>query len=237
MNNEQIAAQIAQAALTFQDATLLEIGPGMGVLTKYLPKETWLCEVDGESVEYLRKYFSERKDHILHEDFLQLNVQQLTNKPLVIVGNFPYHISSQIMFKILENRYQVVGVVGMFQKEVAERLTASPARKSYGILSVLLQAYYRVEYLFTVDALEFTPPPKVQSGVIKAVRYRTELSVEYEQLLKVVKSAFQTRRKTLRNSLKSFVGIPLELQTNYFSKRAEELSVEDFIELARFVEI
>lgn len=238
--NESIAARIADIAISEQNnpsVEYLEIGPGMGVLTQYLPKETWLCEVDSESVEYLRKNFPERNERILHKDFLNLNFHQYTKNSLVIVGNFPYHISTQIMFKILENRHQVLGVVGMFQKEVAERLAAKPGNKSYGILSVLLQAYYQVEYQFTVDASEFTPPPKVQSGVIRCVRYRKELIVAYEQLLKVVKIAFQTRRKTLRNSLKSLVGIPEELQTKYFSKRAEELSVEDFIELARYVEI
>ena len=217
LNNQAIAQDIAEAVLT-PDAHVLEIGPGMGVLTQYLLQREFpqfaVIELDEESVEYLQTHF--------HEG------------PKVIVGNFPYNISSQILFKVLDEKETVVEVVGMFQKEVAERVCARSGNKQYGILSVLLQAFYDTEYLFTVGEHEFTPPPQVKSAVIRLTRnFDKKLSCDEKTFRTVVKTAFNYRRKTLRNALQSLPFDPSFVETEpLFTKRAEQLSLGDFEYLA-----
>src|SRR5690606_4670087 len=185
-----------------------EVGPGMGILSDLLLHNdsygTWLIDVDGESVRYLQDHYPGLGNKLIHGDFLNLDFAAHFAGKLAIIGNFPYNISSQILFKVLEERHRVVEVVGMFQKEVAERCAAPPGGKAYGILSVLVQAYYRVEYLFTVKAGAFNPPPKVLSGVIRLTRNATEaLGCDEKLFRRVVKAAFNQRRKTLRNALSS----------------------------------
>jgi len=221
---------------------VLEIGPGMGVLTGTLLQNpayrTSVVEIDRESVAYLRQHFPTLEDRIISADFLRQNLNDLfPGQPLSIIGNFPYNISSQIFFQVLANRQQVREVVGMIQKEVADRLAEGPGSKTYGILSVLLQAFYEVEYLFMVPPHVFNPPPKVQSAVIRLTRNATEhLGCDEQLFFKVVKQAFQTRRKTLRNALKPF-GMPAEATTDtVFDKRAEQLGVAEFVELTKWVE-
>jgi 16S rRNA (adenine1518-N6/adenine1519-N6)-dimethyltransferase len=220
---------------------VLEIGPGMGVLTANLLQhaeyQTTVVEIDRESVTYLEKHFPSLHGRIISADFLRQDLGQLfPGKPLSIIGNFPYNISSQIFFQALAHRQQVREVVGMLQKEVADRLAEPPGSKVYGILSVLLQAYYKVEMLFTVPPHVFIPPPKVQSAVIRLTRNDTEkLDCDEKLFFKVVKQAFQTRRKTLRNALKPF-GLPVDVTVDpIFDKRAEQLGVLDFVRLTNMV--
>jgi len=229
------------AALQLPDGVqqVLEIGPGMGVLTQYLLQnpayETSVVEIDTESVAYLKTHYPQLAPRIYATDFLRQNLGALfPGQPLAIIGNFPYNISSQIFFAVLNNRQQVREVVGMIQKEVAERLAEPPGSKTYGILSVLLQAYYKIEYLFTVPPHVFVPPPKVDSAVIRLTRNETEkLDCDEKLFFRVVKQAFQTRRKTLRNALKPF-GLPAEATTDpIFEKRAEQLGVADFVGLTQ----
>ena len=211
----------------------MEVGPGTGVLTKYLlekPTETFVAEIDTESIEYLKLHYSKLQNHHFTGDFLKLNVPEIFQNQVAVIGNFPYNISSQILFKIIDYYQQIPEMVGMFQKEVAERTAAVPRTKDYGILSVLVQAYYDVKYLFTVHENVFNPPPKVKSGVIKMTRNRKEGLEGNEILFKqIVKTGFNQRRKKLSNALKP-LNIPESLKNNAFmDKRAEELSVEDFI--------
>ncbi|MDF7811217.1 16S rRNA (adenine(1518)-N(6)/adenine(1519)-N(6))-dimethyltransferase RsmA [Hymenobacter sp. YC55] len=238
-----IARKIVEA-LQLPDGVkeVLEIGPGMGVLTETLLQNpsyrTSVVEIDRESVAYLQKHFPALADRVYSQDFLKMDLGKLYNQqPISIIGNFPYNISSQIYFQVLAHRQQVREVVGMIQKEVADRLAEGPGSKTYGILSVLLQAYYRIEYLFTVPPHVFNPPPKVQSAVIRLTRNETEhLDCDEKLFFKVVKQAFATRRKTLRNALKPF-GMPPETTTDpIFDKRAEQLSVADFVGLTKRVE-
>lgn len=239
LNDENIARDIAEG-LTWQGYDrVLEIGPGMGVLTKYIlqaKKNIEVVEIDTESVEYLKEYYQPFYPgfKIHSEDFLKMDFSSKFDEQIAILGNFPYNISSQIIFKALEERYTVPEVCGMFQKEVAERIASKKGTKDYGILSVLAQTYYHCEYLFTVPEHVFTPPPKVKSGVIIMKRYRTEIEgVDQKRFFQVVKAGFGQRRKTLRNSLKS-LGIPEDLNDHEFlTMRAEQLSVEDFIELTK----
>jgi 16S rRNA (adenine1518-N6/adenine1519-N6)-dimethyltransferase len=232
LNDENIASDIVDGLSTNGLQNVLEIGPGMGVLTKYLIKKTEhlkLIEIDKESIKYLKHNFPDLQDGIVEGDFLQLRLDEIFERPMSIIGNFPYNISSQIFFKVLDNKEMITEVVGMLQKEVAERITSPPGNKNYGILSVLLQAYYDVEYLFTVEPEVFTPPPKVRSGVIRVKRNNTVSLKCDEKLFKtIVKQGFQNRRKTLRNALK-----PLNLSDSIngleiLNKRAEQLSVADF---------
>ena len=178
MKDKNIAQNIVDSLQATNLNKVLEIGPGMGVLTRFLlndkPYETFVVEIDRESVDYLNEHFPELKERIISHDFLRLNLNSYFDEPFAIIGNFPYNISSQIFFKVLEYRNQIPEVVGMLQKEVAERLAAPPGSKTYGILSVLLQAYYNIEYLFTVNEEVFSPPPKVKSGVIRLTRNQTE---------------------------------------------------------------
>lgn len=233
LKDENIARQIVEALSWKNYDEVLEIGPGMGVLTQFLIKEEKpisVVEIDTESVEYLAKHYPELK--IYSEDFLKMDIpKNFGDRSLSIMGNFPYNISSQIVFKIIENRIQVPEMVGMFQKEVAERICSKEGSKVYGIISVLTQAFYKAEYLFTVSENVFNPPPKVKSGVIRLTRYREKLDVDDKLFFTVVKTAFNQRRKTLRNALKSLDIIPKEVDDVTLNLRAEQLSVEDFIEL------
>ena len=220
---------------------VLEIGPGMGVLTQHLlanpAYQTSVVEIDAESVAYLKEHYPALAPRIFGTDFLKQNLGELfPDQPLAIIGNFPYNISSQIFFQVLANRQQVREVVGMLQKEVAQRLAEPPGSKTYGILSVLLQAFYRIEYLFTVPPHVFVPPPKVESAVVRLTRNATEqLACDEKLFFRVVKQAFQTRRKTLRNALKPF-GLPAEATTDpIFEKRAEQLGVAEFVGLTQRV--
>jgi 16S rRNA (adenine1518-N6/adenine1519-N6)-dimethyltransferase len=215
-------------------AKVLEIGAGMGVLTKYLLQdkrfETWVVEIDAESIAYLRAHYLELSARLLERDFLKMDLSEFADAPFAIIGNFPYNISSQILFKALEQKDYVCELVGMFQKEVAERIASGPGSKDYGILSVLLQAYYDIEYLFTVGAHEFNPPPKVKSGVIRLIRNKTEkLPCDEVKFKTVVKAGFNQRRKTLRNALQSLVNDKSTLSAEIYGKRAEQLTVSDFV--------
>lgn len=231
LKDENIARRIADS-LTGEVKQVLEIGPGMGVLTKYLVDKSELnfcaIEIDTESVAYLNQHYPHLK--VIEGDFLRLDASTLFQDSFAIIGNFPYNISSQILFKVYESRNMVPEVVGMFQKEVAERVAAKPGSKTYGILSVLLSAFYDIEYLFTVDEHVFNPPPKVKSAVIRLRRNQVSaLECDEKLFSTIVKTGFNQRRKTMRNALKplgrNLEAIPEEL----LSKRAEQLSVEDYI--------
>jgi len=220
---------------------ILEIGPGMGILTQYLlekfPDKLFVIEIDKESVNYLRDNFL-LNNHLLEGDVLNIDFKKEFGEPLGIIGNFPYNISSQIFFKILDNISMVQEVVGMLQREVAERLHASHGSKKYGILSVLLQNYYHLEYLFDVGPQVFKPPPKVESAVIR-LKKRSQFAFEgdYAVLKRLVKTGFQNRRKKLRNALKA-LNLPDEIQCDpVLDNRAEQLSVEEFSILAKKIEI
>ncbi len=240
LKDNEIALQIVESLQNKNRNKVLEIGPGMGVLTQFLLQnesfETSVVEIDRESVEYLNQHFPELKDRIISDDFLRLNLNKYFDEPFVIIGNFPYNISSQIFFKVLEYKDQIPEVVGMLQKEVAERLAAGPGSKAYGILSVFLQAYYDIEYLFSVDEDQFTPPPKVKGGVIRVTRNKTEhLNCDEKLFKSVVKMAFNQRRKTMRNSLKTMIQND-ELKANpIFDKRPEQMSVAEFEMIVRMI--
>lgn len=235
LKDENIARQIADS-LTATTPHVLEIGPGMGVLTKYLYNKEGLdfhaIEIDRESVAYLHEHYPSL--HVIEGDFLALDLSTLFSEPFAVIGNFPYNISSQILFKVFDNRNCIPEVVGMFQKEVAERVAAKPGSKTYGILSVLLSAFYNIEYLFTVHENVFNPPPKVKSAVIRMRRNGvTSLECDETLFVKVVKIGFNQRRKTLRNALKQ-LSMPLDaVPAQLLSLRAEQLSVNDFITLTK----
>lgn len=235
LNDESIAKKIVDSLLEqCKDNNILEIGPGMGVLTKYLieekQKSITVAEIDTESVVYLSSHYPDL--HIVEGDFLQEDWEKLLPEPFSVIGNFPYNISSQIFFKVLELKHHIPMVVGMLQKEVAERIASKEGSKKYGILSVFLQAYYDIEYLFTVDAGVFIPPPKVQSAVIRLKRNGVkQLLCDEKLFVRVVKQGFNNRRKTLRNALKP-LNLPAEiLEKDVFNKRAEQLSVAQFVQL------
>ncbi|MBO4444528.1 MAG: 16S rRNA (adenine(1518)-N(6)/adenine(1519)-N(6))-dimethyltransferase RsmA [Bacteroidaceae bacterium] len=237
-----IAKAIADTVDRFPELPILEVGPGMGVLTQYLiPKQRTLkvVEIDDESVRYLCEHFPELEENIIEDDFLKMHLDYLFDgKPFVLTGNYPYNISSQIFFKMLENRERIVGCTGMIQREVAQRLAAQPGSKAYGILSIFVQVWYDVEYLFTVDEHVFNPPPKVKSAVVSMRRNDvTELGCDEPLFRRIVKTTFNQRRKTLRNGMKSIVGTgcPL-LQNPLFDLRPEQLSVQQFIQLTNEVE-
>ncbi len=233
-----IAKKIAGTLQDDSYKKILEIGPGTGVLTRFLldrgDKEIFVNEIDKESIEYLKKKFPQLKDRIIEGDFLKLDLKKLfPGEEIGITGNFPYNISTQIVFKILENKEMIPEFSGMFQKEVSERIAAQHGSKTYGILSVLTQNYYDVDYLFTVNEKVFNPPPKVKSGVIRLKRKQKPPGIDYDFFKKVVKTAFNQRRKTLRNSLKSFNLSDNLKQDSIFAKRPEQLSPQDFLELAK----
>ena len=233
LTDENIARNIVDALTLENYRKVLEVGPGMGVLTKYLLEkdaEIFVAEIDRESIEYLKTHYPKLEDHHFSGDFLKINIDESFDDQVAVIGNFPYNISSQILFKIIDYYDKVPEMVGMFQKEVAQRTAAVPRTKDYGILSVLVQALYDVKYLFTVHENVFNPPPKVKSGVIKLTRNPKEGLAGNEVLFKqIVKAGFNQRRKKLSNSLK-ILNIPEALQNHEFlDKRAEELSVQDFI--------
>ena len=241
LKDESIAEAIADTLNLQGYDDLLEIGPGMGVLTKYLlkrPINTYVIEIDRDSVAYLTENYPQLHNRIIAEDFLKYNLNAVfEGKQVAIIGNFPYNISTQIVFRALEYRQQIPEFAGMFQKEVAERICEKKGTKAYGILSVLVQAFYEAEYLFTVDETVFSPPPKVKSGVLR-LRRKEDFTLPCKEKLffTVVKTAFQQRRKTLRNSLKT-----LNLSDNLredpiFDLRPEQLSVADFIGLTQKIE-
>jgi len=238
LKDENIAFKISES-LSTENLNLLEIGPGTGVLTKYLIKKFNLkvIEIDNESVEYLNTYYPDLKSNIINHDFLKFQLDAIFNdEKFAVIGNFPYNISTQILFKIFENRDRITEIVGMFQKEVAERIASKQGKKTYSILSVLLQAYYNIEYLFTVEQDAFFPPPKVKSAVIKLSRNTTSKINCDETIFKnLVKTAFNQRRKTLKNALKSYNFANELTKFNLLNLRAEQLTVEDFINLTNCV--
>lgn len=242
LTDESVAKRIADTLTLEGYKKVLEIGPGMGVLTKYIldkPIETFVVEIDTESVDYLHKHYSKLHDHIFAQDFLKFNIVQAFNQePFAVIGNFPYNISTQIVFRVLELRDFIPEFSGMFQKEVAERICEKKGSKTYGILSVLTQAFYDTEYLFTVSEHVFNPPPKVKSGVMRMRRKENyTLPCNEKMFFTVVKTAFNQRRKTLRNSLKSF-NLPDEIREEaIFNMRPEQLGVEEFIDLTKKIEI
>ncbi|MEZ5172619.1 MAG: 16S rRNA (adenine(1518)-N(6)/adenine(1519)-N(6))-dimethyltransferase RsmA [Bacteroidia bacterium] len=235
LKDESIAADIADALEYFPGRKVLEVGPGMGVLTQFLLKRNFdltVVEIDYESVPYLKKHFPQLENRVIEGDFLKLDLSALLDNTSAVAGNFPYNISSQILFHCLSHKEVVQEITGMFQKEVAERITARHGNKSYGIITVLLQSYYTCEYLFTVHEHVFSPPPKVKSAVIRLRRIENaELPVPYEYFSNLVKTAFNQRRKTLRNALKPVIA-GREFSHPFLDLRAEQLSVSDFHQLA-----
>lgn len=237
LTDENIARSIAES-LTGCTENLLEIGPGMGVLTKYLVFDSKYrfktVELDSESVVWLREHYPQLD--IVEGDFLRLDLNNLFDKPFSIIGNFPYNISSQILFRVFENRDIVPEVVGMFQREVALRIAALPGSKTYGILSVLLSAFYDIEYLFTVHEHVFNPPPKVKSAVIRLKRNAVaRLDCDEALFVRVVKTAFNQRRKTLRNALKPLDCSLLGIDDSLLAMRAEQLSVADYVTITNSI--
>lgn len=238
----KVASDIADTVDACPELPVLEVGPGMGVLTQFIiPKgrEFKVVEIDFESVPYLHEYFPELGDNIIEGDFLQMDLDAVFGgRPFVLTGNYPYNISSQIFFKMVENRNLIPCCTGMIQKEVAERMAAGPGSKTYGVLSVLIQAWYDVEYLFTVHENVFNPPPKVKSAVIRLTRNSKEnLGCDEKLFRRIVKTVFTQRRKMLRNPMKQILGkdCPI-LAEEIFNKRPEQLSVQDYIDLTNRVE-
>ena len=251
-----IARDIADTVDACPDIPVLEVGPGMGVMTQYLiqkPRTVKVVEIDFESVAFLRKNFLSLEENIIEDDFLKMHLDRVFDgQPFVLTGNYPYNISSQIFFKMLDYKDLIPCCTGMIQKEVAERIAASPGNKSYGILSVLIQAWYSVEYLFTVHEHVFNPPPKVKSAVIRMTRNDTSsLGCDEQLFRRVVKTTFNQRRKTLRNNIRPLLneldvecakrGCPIPdhsafLQAEIFNKRPEQLSVQQFVELTNSVD-
>jgi len=241
LNNEAIAERIADSLLlTDSYAKIVEVGPGRGMLTKYLlkkDKELVVIEADKDMVLAVQKNFPELKGQIIAADFLKVPLKTfLKNEPFALIGNYPYNISSQILFKMLEYRDQIPEMVGMFQKEVADRIVAPAGNKIYGVTSVLVKAYYDGKVLFNVSKGNFNPPPKVESAVIRLVRKTEPLGCDYKLLRQVVKQSFGQRRKMLRNTMKSFSDDPEFLSLPVLSERPEQLSLEDFVALTNLVE-
>lgn len=238
-----IAKAIADTVDACPELPVLEVGPGMGVMTQYLvekPRPLKVVEIDRESVAYLNEHFPKLRENILGEDFLRMDLNAVFDgRPFVLTGNYPYDISSQIFFKMLDNKELIPCCTGMIQREVAQRMASEPGTKSYGILSVLIQAWYNVEYLFTVDEHVFNPPPKVKSAVIRMTRNEvTDLGCDEQLFKRLVKTVFNQRRKMLRVSLKRILPSDSSLFTLYSSlltKRPEQLSIQQFIELTNLV--
>lgn len=242
LKDKNICRKIAACYGRHNDCEVaIEIGPGMGALTEFLLEDTqtewWVMDVDTESIDYLREHYPQLGDRIVLADFLRMDPRTLVGDcPFAVVGNFPYNISSQILFRCIDFKDQIPEIMGMFQKEVAQRVAEKPGTKTYGILSVLLQTYYDIEYCFTVDEHVFDPPPKVKSGVIRCVRNnRTTMPCDEKLYKQVVKMSFNQRRKTIRNSIKAL--LPAEYPENEMLQlRPERLSVEDFIQLTCWLE-
>jgi len=235
-----IAEQIADVLSPFPGLPVLEIGPGTGMLTQFLLKnkhDLTVVELDKESVIHLNNNYPELKDRIIEADFLKLDLNDLFPGCFCVIGNYPYNISSQIFFRVLDYKDKISCCAGMLQKEVAERMASSPGKKAYGIISVLLQAWYDIEYLFTVEPEVFDPPPKVRSAVIRITRNaRTSLGCDEILFKTVVKTAFNQRRKTLRNSLKALLSKDNSISAlPVFDCRPEQLSVEEFVELTNMI--
>lgn len=243
LTDKNIAEKIVNSLIHYENYNkVLEVGPGMGVLSDFLLQktafETYLIDIDTESFLFLQKKYPELGEKLMNEDFLKLDFKSVFQNEFAIIGNFPYNISSQILFKVLENREQVPEVVGMFQKEVAERCTAKPGTKEYGILSVFLQAYFKCEYLFTVKAGVFNPPPKVLSAVIRLSRNESlHLDCDEKLFWQVVKAGFNQRRKTLSNSLSGIIKKEKQDDGQVWSLRAERLSVGDFVALTQNISL
>ena len=240
LTDQSIAMKIVDSLSRSEIRDVLEIGPGMGVLTQYLLKrddlELKLVELDGESVEYLLTHFPGMQGKLYQADYLKLDIHTLFSGQYRVIGNFPYNISSQIFFKILEDKDRVPEVVCMIQKEVAERIAEKPGSKTYGILSVLLQTWYDIDYIVSVGSGAFCPPPKVQSAVIRLRRNsRSSLGCDEKLFKTVVKTAFNQRRKTLRNALKPLLNESIDSSDPVFDLRAERLSVEDFVALTNLI--
>lgn len=238
LKDMSVAERIAGVLPENTELPVLEIGPGTGVLTQFLLKnnrQLTVVELDKESVAYLNKHYPKLQDRIIEADFLKLDLNTLFTGPFAVIGNYPYNISSQIFFKVLDYKDKIPFCAGMLQKEVAERLASRPGKKACGIITILLQAWYDIEYLFTVEPEVFDPPPKVKSAVIRMTRNnRSELECDETLFKTVVKTAFNQRRKTLRNSLKSLLGENHTIALlPVFNKRPEQLSVEDFIDLTK----
>ena len=237
-----VASRIADTVDACPQLPVLEVGPGMGVLTQYLLKkgrEFKVVEIDFDSVPYLREHYPELGDNIIEGDFLQMDLQKVfEGRPFVLTGNYPYNISSQIFFKMVENKGLIPCCTGMIQKEVAERMAAEPGSKTYGVLSVLIQAWYDVEYLFTVHENVFNPPPKVKSAVIRLIRnQKEELGCDEKLFRRIVKTVFTMRRKMMRNGMKQILGKDSPMLADpIFTKRPEQLSVQDYIDLTNRVE-
>ena len=241
LNDDTIAEAIVNALPKNENKMdALEIGPGTGVLTKFLLNRSDLnlsaVELDKQSVAYLEQHYPAFKDKIIQGDFLQMNLKAVFSQPFYLIGNFPYNISTQILFAVLENKEHIPAMVGMFQKEVAQRIASGPGNKSYGILSVLLQPWYKIEYLFSVDENKFIPPPKVKSGVLRMIRNeRQELGIEESYFKMIVKTGFNQRRKTLRNALRPL--LPEDVSViPFMNLRAEALSWEQFVLLAKAIQ-
>ena len=234
LKNPEICQHIAESLTGYGDYQhVLEIGPGTGALTSYLLKlekyKVEVVEIDEESITYLNAFYPELRGHIIDKDFLRLPLDEMYQHQFAVVGNFPYNISSQILFKVLDHKELIPEVVGMFQKEVGERVASGPGNKDYGIISVLIQAYYDAEYLFTVDREEFNPPPAVQSGVIRLKRKPEQpFGCDEKKFKLVVKTAFNQRRKMLRGSIKSLLQPGADITLPVFSQRPEHLSVQEF---------
>lgn len=241
LRDDNIARKIVQSLRTDPGSVVLEVGPGMGVLTRHLLAlpgvELHVVEIDMESVGYLREHYPALDDRLIQGDFLDMDLAEISTGKLSLIGNFPYNISSQIFFKVLDYRDRVEQVVGMVQKEVADRIAAPHGNKTYGILSVLLQAFYDIEILFKVSPGVFNPPPRVTSAVIRMTRNaRRALECDEPTFVKVVKQGFNNRRKTLRNALKN-LNLPAEISAlELLDSRAEQLSVEQFIQLTLLIE-
>ena len=236
-----VAHRIADTVDACPGIPVLEVGPGMGVLTQYIiPKEREfkVVEIDFDSVPYLHEHFPQLGDNIIEGDFLKMNLHDVFDgRPFVLTGNYPYNISSQIFFKMVENRDLIPCCTGMIQKEVAERMAAKPGTKSYGVLSVLIQAWYDVEYLFTVDENVFNPPPKVKSAVIRLTRNsKEELGCDEKLFRRIVKTVFTMRRKMMRNGMKQILGKDSPMLADpLFTNRPEQLSVQEYIDLTNKV--
>ena len=234
-----IAKKISETLKYKNYNDVLEIGPGMGVLTKFILQKTipYVVELDLESVKYLRSKFPELKERIICDDFLKIDIKNLFKKPIAVIGNFPYNISSQIVFKVIENRDIITFFSGMFQKEVAERICEPPGSKKYGIISVLCQIYFSTKFLFSVSSSVFNPKPKVSSAVIQMIR-KEDLIIDFNQklLFTIVKTSFQQRRKTLRNSLKKLSLPKIITEDSIFDVRPESLSCDTFVKLTKMIE-
>jgi 16S rRNA (adenine1518-N6/adenine1519-N6)-dimethyltransferase len=242
LTDKNICRKIADQFIAHEDCKrVLEIGPGMGALTEFLLErpavEVSVMEIDTDSIAYLKTHYPALENRIYEADFLRVDLKKIMgDEPFSVVGNFPYNISSQILFKCLDHRDQIPEIMGMFQKEVAERVAEKPGTKVYGIMSVLLQAFYDITYCFTVDEHVFNPPPKVKSGVIRCTRNtRDKLDCNEELFIRIVKMSFNQRRKTIRNSIKQLIK-DKGFDHPMLNERPERLSVEQFVELTKMVE-